>query len=261
MAEIRPVLIEQEGSVVTVTMNRPANHNAFDPRMIRELTAIFRQFSNRDDVRVIILTGSGRSFCAGADLSMMQSASEATFDENVSGANAIFDLMLAVDSCPRPVVGRINGAAIGGGAGLVSCCDVVVAVERARFGFSETRIGLVPAVISPFVLAKIGAAHGRESFLTGELFDVNHARDIGLVHHIVAEAQLDDKVAERVDALLMAAPGAQGDAKALIRAVRGRPPESVRDDTSNLMASRRAGAEGQEGMAAFLEKREPDWRE
>lgn len=261
MAEIRPVLIEQEGSVVTVTMNRPANHNAFDPRMIRELTVIFRQFSNRDDVRVIILTGRGRSFCAGADLSMMQAASEATFDENVSGANAIFDLMLAVDSCPRPVVGRINGAAIGGGAGLVCCCDVVVAVERARFGFSETRIGLVPAVISPFVLAKIGATHGRESFLTGELFDVNHARDIGLVHHIVAESQLDATVAERVDALLMAAPGAQGDAKALIRTVRGRPPESVRDYTSSLMASRRAGVEGQEGMAAFLEKREPDWRE
>jgi methylglutaconyl-CoA hydratase len=228
--------------------------------MIQELTDAFRQLAGRDDVRVIVLTGRGRSFCAGADLSMMWAASEASFDENVSGAQAIYDLMYAVDSCPRPVVGRINGAAVGGGAGLVSCCDIVVAVERARFGFSETRLGLVPAVISPFVLAKIGAAHGRETFLTGELFDVYHARDIGLVQHIVPEDQLDAKVAERVAALLMAAPGAQGDAKALIRTIMNAPAKSIRDQASNLMATRRSSPEGREGMAAFLEKREPGWR-
>jgi methylglutaconyl-CoA hydratase len=260
MTEERPVLIEHKHGVVTVTMNRPASHNAFDPQMIGELTAAFLEFGSRDDVRVVILTGRGRSFCAGADLSMMRAASNASFNENVSGANAIFDLMSAVDGCPRPVVGRINGAAIGGGAGLVSCCDIVIAVERARFGFSETRIGLVPAVISPFVLAKIGSAQGREYFLTGELFDAHHAQVIGLVNYVVAEERLDAKVAERVAALLLAAPGAQEDVKALIRAVRDALPESFRDYASNLIASRRSSPEGREGMAAFLEKREPNWR-
>lgn len=260
MTDTQSLLFAQEGAVVTVTLNRPASHNALSQRMIRELTEFFRHGTRRENARIVILTGNGRSFCAGADLSMMQAASKATFEENVSGANAIFDLMSAIDGCPLPVVGRINGAAIGGGAGLVSCCDVVVAVERARFGFSETRIGLVPAVISPFVLAKIGASHGRETFLTGELFDAYHARDIGLVHYVVAEELLDEIIAERVEALLMAAPGAQEDAKALIRAVDGSAPEAVRDFTTRLMASRRADAEGQEGMAAFLEKRKPDWR-
>lgn len=262
MADTQSVLFDQKDGVVTVTLNRPASHNALSQGMILELTGFFRQLTVRGDhARVVILTGNGRSFCAGADLSMMRAASEADFEENVAGANAIFDLMLAVDSCPLPVIGRVNGAAIGGGAGLVSCCDVVVAVERAKFGFSETRIGLVPAVISPFVLAKIGASHGRESFITGELFDADRARAIGLVHYVVPEELLDAKVAGRVEALLMAAPGAQAAAKALISAVRGRLPESVRDYTTDLMASRRADAEGREGMAAFLAKRKPDWQE
>ena len=249
----------QRDSVLTIALNRPDSHNAMNPEMVRALTAAFQDLNQRDDIRVVVLTGNGRSFCAGADLAFMRAAADYTFAENVADGQAIFDLMEAVDMCPLPVIGRINGAAIGGGVGLVSCCDIVVAVERATFAFSETRLGLVPAVISPFVLAKIGPGYGRELFLTGERFDVHYARRIGLVHQVVAEAELDATVQERVMQLLQAAPGAQAAAKALIRAVAYQPKAAVREATASLIAERRASDEGREGMSAFLEKRRPRW--
>jgi methylglutaconyl-CoA hydratase len=169
--------------------------------------------------------------------------------------------MLAVDSCPKAVVGRINGAAIGGGAGLVACCDITVAVERAKFAFSEVRLGIVPAVISPFVVAKIGSANSRELFLTGERFSAGRAGQIGLVQHVVAEEALDETVKERVGQLLMAASGAQADAKRLIRIVTRGSKEEMREYTAELIAQRRASEEGREGMSAFLEKRRPKWQE
>jgi methylglutaconyl-CoA hydratase len=253
--------IHQTGPVATVTLNRPDSHNAFTPQMIGEITAAFHELGGRSEVRVVVLTGNGRSFCAGADVGYMRQTADFTFEENVADGEAIFDLMLAVDSCPKAVVGRINGAAIGGGAGLVACCDVAVAVARAKFAFSEVRLGIVPAVISPFVVAKIGVANSRELFLTGERFDAQRAARIGLVQHVVAEEALDEAVNERVEQLLMAAPGAQADAKALIRAVAKRPKEEMRGYTADLIAQRRAGEEGREGMGAFLEKRRPDWQE
>jgi len=169
--------------------------------------------------------------------------------------------MLAVDRCPQPVVGRVNGAAIGGGVGLVSCCDIVVAVERATFAFSEVRLGIVPAVISPFVLARIGPGHARELFLTGERFDARRAQAVGLVNHVVAEEELDTAVAGRVAQLLQAAPGAQAAVKELIHTVAWRPKESVRAYTAETIARRRASDDGREGMSAFLEKRKPRWQE
>ena len=250
----------QAGPVLTVALNRPESHNAFTPEMVEQLTAVFRSLATRDEIRVVVLTGNGRSFCAGADLSFMRAAADYTFAENVADGEAIFDLMYAIDQCPKPVVGRVNGAAIGGGVGLVSCCDIVVAVERARFGLSEVRLGIVPAVISPFVLAKIGVANGRELFLTGERFKAERAKAIGLVQHVVTEADLDEKVNERVSQLLLAAPGAQADAKELIRQVANQPPATMRAYTTDLIAQRRASAEGREGMSAFLEKRKPDWQ-
>lgn len=255
------IQLNQNGPVLTIALNRPDSHNAFNPTMIAELTAAFRELAGRDDVRVIVLTGNGRSFCAGADLGMMRATADYSFEENVADGGAIFDLMAAVDSCPKPVIGRVNGAAIGGGAGLVSCCDIVVAVERATFGFSEVRLGIVPAVISPFVLAKIGPTYGRELFLTGERFDAHRAHHIGLVHHVVPEIDLDTKVSERVKQLLSAAPGAQTAAKELIRTVAYQPKDTMRDYTTNLIAQRRASAEGREGMSSFLEKRKPRWQE
>lgn len=254
------VLVNLHNQVATVSLNRPEQHNAFNPQMVAELTAIFRQLSRRDDIRVVVLTGKGRSFCAGADLSAMRAAADYSFAQNLADGQAIFDLMAAVDGCPKPVVGRINGAAIGGGAGLVSCCDIVVAVERAKFAFSEARLGIAPAVISPFVLAKIGPTYGRELFLTGERFDAHHARRIGLAHHLTSDEALDDKVAERVDELLQAAPGAQAAIKELIPAVAYQPKEAQRDLTTELIAQRRASDEGREGMSAFLEKRPPSWQ-
>ena len=251
----------QANGVVAVALNRPQSHNAMTPQMITELTEAFRRLGGEEDVRLLILTGRGRSFCAGADLSSMRAAADYTFAQNVADAGKIFDLMLALDSCPRPVLGRVNGAAIGGGVGLISCCDVVVAVERATFAFSEARLGIVPAVISPFVLARIGAGAARELFLSGERFKAAQAQRIGLVHHVVAdETALDDRVAERVAQLLQAAPGAQAAVKELIRTVAYRPKAEMRDYTSNLIARRRASGEGREGMSAFLEKRKPAWQ-
>ena len=257
----KDIVLKKEGAVLTVWLNRPLSHNALTPEMVLGLTAVFQDVNDRDDIRVVVLSGNGSSFCAGADLSFMQAAADYSFDDNVSDGETIFDLMQAIDSCRKPVVGRVNGAAIGGGVGLVSCCDSVVAVERAKFAFSEVRLGILPAVISPFVIAKIGPANSRELFLTGERFSAEQAKQIGLLQHVVAEEALDEKVAERVEALLQGAPGAQAAGKELIRAVAFQEKTAVRDYTSNLIAQRRASAEGKEGMSSFLEKRKPRWQE
>ena len=250
-----------DDGVLRVTLNRPQVHNAMNPEMINALLVVFRELTHREDVRVVVLSGEGRSFCAGADLAFMRAAADYSFDQNVADGELIFDLMRIIDECPKPVVGRINGAAIGGGVGLVSCCDIVVAAERARFGLSEVRLGILPAVISPFVLAKIGEANGRELFLTGERFDAHHAQRIGLVQHVIMEEQLDAKVNERVQQLLLAAPGAQAAAKELIRFVAKKPKGETREYTARLIAQRRASDEGREGMSSFLEKRKPTWQE
>jgi methylglutaconyl-CoA hydratase len=253
--------IERAGPVVWARLNRPNQHNALTPELIAALTDFFTHISDEPDARVVVLTGNGRSFCAGADLNFMRAAADYSEAENIADGEAIFDLMAAIDGCAKPVVGRINGAAIGGGAGLVSCCDVTVAVARATFAFSEVRLGIVPAVISPFVVGKIGVGYARELFLTGERFDAQRAQQVGLVQHVTAdEAALDAAVAERVQELLQAPPGAQAAAKALVREIAYRPKLSTRTYTTHLIAERRASAEGREGMSSFLEKRPPNWR-
>lgn len=255
------IAVREEEAVLTIALDRPQSHNAMNPAMIAGLATAFAAAA-RDTVRVVVLTGNGRSFCAGADLSFMRAAADYTFEDNVQDAEAIFDLMRTVDEFPKPVVGRINGAAIGGGLGLVACCDITVAAARAKFGLSEVRLGIVPAVISPFVLAKIGVGNGRELFLTGERFDAARAQQIGLVQHVAAdEAALDAIVQERVSQLLQAAPGAQAAAKELIRTVAYQQKAAVRTYTANLIARRRASEEGKEGMSSFLQKRKPRWQE
>jgi methylglutaconyl-CoA hydratase len=256
-----PVSSTLEGAVLTVTLNRPRVHNAMSPQLIRELTSLFEEVGGRDEVRVIILTGSGPSFCAGADLAYMRAAADYDFERNVADGEAIYNLMATVDRCPKPVVGRINGAAIGGGVGLVSGCDVVVAVEDAVFAFSEVRLGLVPAVIAPFVINKIGAGSARELFLTAARFGARDAQRIGLVDHVVPEAEMDKIVSGIVETLLLGAPGAQAAAKELIRAMTWQPEIDQRAFAAELIASRRASSEGKEGMNAFLEKRKPSWQE
>ncbi len=247
--------------VLTIRLNRPDTHNALSPDMIRTLTTLLRDSAENDDVRVIVLTGRGRSFCAGADLNYMRQAADFTFSENVADGETIFDLMLAAYECPKPMVARVNGAAIGGGVGLVACCDIAVSAERAIFALTEVRLGITAAVISPFVLNKIGVSNGHELFLTGERFNANHAHNIGLVHHVVAnETELDARVEERVQTLLLGAPGAQATSKALIRDVAYRPLDELRAVTAEIIARRRASDEGREGMSAFLEKRPPSWQ-
>jgi methylglutaconyl-CoA hydratase len=254
------VELHLDDAALTVTFNRPEQHNAFNLKLVSRLTEVFRTVATRKDIRVVILTGSGQSFSAGADLTAITNIAHHTFDQAQIDGQALFDLMMAVDECSQPVVGRINGPAIGGGLGLVSCCDITVAVDRAKFGFSETRLGLVPAVISPFVIAKIGAGWARELFLTGERFQAEFAQKIGLIHHVVEEDQLNDMVNDRVQQLLKAAPSAQVQAKKLIKQQEDKSKAEMRAFTADLFARRWLSDEGKEGVNAFLEKRKPEWQ-
>lgn len=251
------VALTLDGPVAHVVLDRPEVRNAFDGAMVRELRDAVAAASARDDIRVIVLAGRGSVFCAGADLEWMRTAAGFTREENLADARALFDLYETIDRSPKAVVAAVQGAALGGGAGLVAVADVAVAEEGARFGFTEVRLGLVPAVISPFVVRKIGASAARELFLTGERFSAARAAAIGLVHRVVKLDELDAATDERVGELLQAAPGAVAAAKVLLRGVEGRPPDAVRDLACETIAERRASPEAQEGLRAFLEKRGP----
>jgi methylglutaconyl-CoA hydratase len=247
------------GPVARVFLARPAVRNAFDGATVLALRDAVEGVCAREDVRVIVLGGHGPVFSAGADLEWMRTVAGFTPEENRQDARALASLFETIDASPKPVVARVQGAALGGGCGLVAAADVAVAAAEAWFGFTEVRLGLVPAVISPFVVRKIGPSAARELFLTGERFGAERALAIGLVHRVVPSSELDSAVDGRVRELLQAAPGALAAAKALVRDVIGRAPAEVRDSTTALIAQRRATAEGQEGLRAFLEKRKPDW--
>jgi methylglutaconyl-CoA hydratase len=250
----------REGPVTRVAMNRPAVHNAFNERVIEDLDAAFLCVQDDPTCRVVVLEGRGRSFCAGADLAWMRSMADYSDAENVRGARDLAGLFRRIDGCRVPVIGRIQGAAIGGGAGLVACCDIPIAAARAKFGFSEVRLGLAPAVISPFVMAKIGRGAARELFVTGSRFDAARALQIGLVNHVVADdAALDAAVDEAIASVLQGAPEAVTACKQLAQTVDQMQPKEAFESTARLIAKLRATPEGQEGMAAFLERRRPSW--
>lgn len=257
----RTLIVERTGHVLHVQLNRPEVHNALDGETIEELTRCFASIRAGGRARAVLLSGAGRSFCAGADLSWMRRVAGFGLEENLRDARSLSDLLAAIDDCPAPTVARVHGAVLGGGTGLAACCDVVIAAEDARFGFTEAKLGILPAVISPFVVAKIGESHARALFATGERFGAHRALLIGLAHVVVPAAQLDDTVDRQVQELLTSAPGAASEAKRLIAGVRGRPPSEVGDYTSETIARLRAGDEGTEGIAAFLEKRRPSWVE
>ena len=248
-----------EGPVARVWLNRPEARNAFDGLMISELRTVLFDLRNVDQVRVIVLGGRGACFCAGADLEWMKAMASFSREENLREAQALADLFFTVYESPKPLVCRVHGAALGGGSGLVAACDLAVAAQGSQFGFTEVRLGLVPAVISPYVLGKIGESAARELFLTGERFDAEHAREIGLVRRVVPEAELNAAVEGRVAELLKAGPRAQAEAKALIHEVAWRRPEVVQRYTVERIADLRVSPEGQEGLRAFLERRKPDW--
>jgi len=252
-----------QGSVARVTLNRPEVHNAFDGKLILELRNTFHKLADEppDTLRAVVLAGAGASFCAGADIGWMRASLALSREENEHDAMALAEMLDAIDRCPAPVISRVHGAALGGGMGLCAVSDLVIAEAGARFGFTETRLGILPAVISPFVIAKIGESHARSLFPGGRRFDASRALRIGLVHELVeGEAALDRAVDGAVADLLASGPTAARAAKKIVREVRGLPHESTRWHTARRIAAQRTSAEGQEGLRAFLEKREPSWR-
>jgi methylglutaconyl-CoA hydratase len=253
--------VERQGPVGLVTMNRPEKHNAFDDVLIRELTEAFRSMEAEDGIRVVVLSAAGKSFSAGADLNWMRRMAGFSKEENQRDAMGLGALMRTLAHLRKPTVARVQGPAYGGGVGLVACCDIAIATQEAAFSFSEPKLGLIPAVISPYAIAAIGERAARRFFLTGERFDAAEAWRLGLVHELVAsEGELDEKVGEIVDTLLACGPVAQREGKELIRAVANRPVTSeLIQDTADRIARLRSSPEGREGIAAFLEKRRAAW--
>ncbi|MHB8641577.1 MAG: enoyl-CoA hydratase-related protein [Gaiellaceae bacterium] len=242
--------LERDGGVQRVTIAKPERRNAFDAALIAELHETFAAIE--DDVRVVVLAGDGPSFSAGADVEWQRASIDLSFDENVEDALRLYRMLEAVDSCPAPLVARVQGYALGGGSGLAACADIVIASPGATFGFTEVRLGIIPAVISPFVFAKIGAGHARHLFLTGARFDAQTALRIGLAHEIADE--LDEAVERVVGELLKSGPQATRAAK---RLARERP--SSGEELARIAATLRSGEEGQAGLRAFLEKRAAPW--
>ncbi len=253
--------IQNGGGVTTIRMNRAEKHNAFDETLIAELTAAFRAAGADPVARVVVLSAAGQSFSAGADLAWMQRMSGQPRAANERDAMALADLMAAIDRCPKPVLGVVQGAAFGGGVGLVACCDIAIASEAASFCLSEVRLGLIPAVISPYVTAAIGARACRRYFLTAERFVASTALHLGLVQEVVPAAELDAARDQMLGHLLKGGPRAQSAAKDLIAHVAAaKIDEPLMRDTAWRIAEARASAEGKEGIAAFLEKRKPNWQ-
>jgi methylglutaconyl-CoA hydratase len=251
--------LKVDDGVARVWLNRPEVRNAFDALMVTELRWAINELDSDPSVRVVVLGGRGPVFSAGADLDWMKAVAGFGREENVREAASMADLFLALHRSPKPVLARVHGAALGGGAGLVAACDIAVAALGTRFGFTEVRLGLVPAVISPYVLGKIGESAARELFLTGERFEATKALEIGLIRAAVPESDLDAAIEDRVQELRQAGPHAIAEVKALLGEVKGRPVEDVRDATVERIASVRSSPEGQEGLRAFLKKRKPDW--
>jgi methylglutaconyl-CoA hydratase len=251
--------VRRDGPVEYVTLNRPDVRNAFDADVVADLHAWARRAAADPELRVCVLAGAGRAFCAGADVSWMARMRQYSEAENLRDARALAEMFGALDRLPAALVGRVHGAALGGGTGLAAVCDIVVASDDAVFGFTEVKLGILPAVISPFAVAKIGQSAARELMLTGARLSAERARAVGLVHAVVPASELDQAVAAYVRELLSASPSAIAATKALVAQVAGRRPEEVLDLTSRAIAAQRVSAEGQEGLTAFLEKRPPRW--
>ena len=248
--------------VARIALDRPQVHNAFDSELIAELSAALVAIDRDDTIRAVVLTGNGASFSAGADLNWMRGMAQASEDVNRADSERLANLMRTLTFLRKPTIARVNGAAYGGGVGLVACCDIAIAADSAKFGLTEVKLGLVPAVISPYVIAAIGARAARRLFLTGETFDAAEAARLGLVHQSVSAEKLDATVENMLGLLAKGGPQAQGEAKQLALRMLGMRPESAENtdrENAALIARLRVSAEGQEGLAAFLDKRTPTW--
>jgi methylglutaconyl-CoA hydratase len=252
------LLLQREGAVARLKLNRPELHNAFDAGLVAALTAALEDLAADGTVRVVVLEGEGASFSAGADLNWMRGMAAASEAENREDALALARLMRTLDELPKPTIARVHGAAFGGGIGLVACCDIAIGVPEAKFGLTESRLGLLPAVISPYVIAAIGPRHARRLFATAEIFDAGEAQRIGLLHEVSNPTALDTAVRRQVDLLLKAGPVAAAGAKTLVRRVVANDGD-VDGANADLIAQLRVSPEGQEGIQAFLDKRKPAW--
>lgn len=254
------LLVEDAGGVVSVTLSRPEVHNAFDEILIGDLHALFRAMAGREDVRAVVLTGAGASFSAGADLNWMKRAADHSEHENFEDAMRFSNMMDALHSLPMTTIAKVNGAAMGGGLGLCSCCDIAVASEGASFALSEVRLGIIPGVISPYVIQAIGVRESHRWFQTGERINAAEAQRIGLVHAVCPAEELDGRVDGMVREILKSGPDAVRASKALLREMAGRGiDDTTRREAAQRIAHQRASDEGREGLSAFLEKRKPNW--
>ena len=255
-----PLELTRTGAVARLRLDRPALHNAFDASLIAALTATLEQVAADDTFRAVVLEGNGASFSAGADLNWMRGMASASEAANRDDALALARLMRTLDELPKPTIARVHGAAFGGGVGLVACCDIAIGVPEAKFGLTESKLGLLPAVISPYVIAAIGPREARRWFATAEIFDAATALRIGLLHEVVAAETLDAAVERQLALLLKAGPRAAAGAKRLVaRVAHGADPDQLDADNADLIAGLRVSPEGQEGLAAFLDKRAPAW--
>jgi methylglutaconyl-CoA hydratase len=255
-----PLLVQVDGrGVCTLTLNRPKQRNALDNTLIEALRMQLQVLHQDPAIRVVVLTGQGTAFCSGADLRWLHPMSGASMAANLADARQLAELLAALYQLDKPIVARVNGPAYGGGLGLMACCDIAIAVKTANFAFTELRLGLVPAVIAPYVLAAIGAREARRYFLSAETLSAEDGLRIGLVHELAAPEQLDEVVTRHIDALLKAAPLASAECKQLLRRL-SPVSEELREVTAETFARLRVGSEAREGITAFLEKRKPSWQ-
>ncbi len=253
------VTIDNRG-VARLTLNRPDVRNAFNEKLIGDICDAVARLSTDQNVRILVVTGAGAAFCAGADLDMMRRVADYSAQENKDDARRLAHMLQSIYLCEKPTIALVNGAAMGGGVGIVAACDIAIASEDAVFGLTEVRVGLIPAVISPFVMRAMGTRQARRYFLTGERFDAETARRISLVHMVAMGAQLDATLDGVVRDLLACGPVAQKEAKDLIRCVAFQPiDDRIMEETSARIARVRSSPEGKEGVLSFLEKRKPDW--
>lgn len=254
------VSVEKQKAYAAITLNRPDVHNAFNPAMIQEITQAFRSVGNDTSVRAVVLSGNGKSFCAGADLQYMRSIAGFSNEENQKDARTLFEMFESVFDCPVPVIGQVHGNIMGGGLGLVSACDIVAAERESRFCFSEVKIGIIPAVISAFVLKKVPEHLARETMITGEIFGCDKAERMGLLHFAGEDEEVADFVQGKIDFIKAAGPEAVRGVKTLLRSWRLMTWDEFKAETARVIAERRASSEGQEGLKAFIEKRQPSWK-
>lgn len=254
-----PLEIVRDGAVARVWLARPEQHNALAAELCADLTRTLHELAHEDAVRVVVLGGRGPSFCAGADIGLMKAAAAATFEQNLAEAERLSRMFATLADLPKPVIGRLHGNVLGGGVGLTCACDIAVAADDTRLGLTEVRLGILPAIISPYVIRRLGDRRARELMLTGERFDAATALEVGLVHHVVPASELDAKVEERAGALLAGAPHAQARIKSLLELWADSSWDEYRSTMARVLAEVRAGEEAKEGLGAFFEKRKPKW--